>query len=216
MVAYATREDVYKHGLPRGAVIGRARPVASVDAASNRLALEGHGLSTDTAIQFVADDGGSLPTPLSAATVYYARPVSGSDSLFEVAASEGGAAVDLTTAGTLPFSMLVPVGPQLDALLEVYSRWVDGKAIGHEVPFTSPYPAWVTHAVAVRAAAHAARVAGLGGQAERLFEAETMLLRDIDAMAKGVPLRDAAATERRNLAVGRTPSATRRGEELIG
>lgn len=201
MAAYATREDVYQQGLPRGALIGRARAVAAVDATLNRLSVEGHGLATDTPIQFITDDGGVLPSPLSAATVYYARPVDDTESLLEVAASEGGAAVNITTDGTQPFGLIVPLGPQLDTLLETYSRWFDGKCIAHEVPFEAPYPAVATHVVAVRTAAHAARIAGLGAQGDRLFEAETILLRDVDAMVRGVPLRDAAATAPANLSL---------------
>lgn len=199
MVAYATREDVYQQGLPRGALIGRARAVASADPSSNRFTAEGHGLVMDTPVQFVAEDGGALPTGVTTATVYYARPVADSDSLFEVSATEGGAAVDISTTGTQPFGLIVPIGPAMDQLLETYSRWLDGKCIAHEVPFESPFPAVATHIVAVRTAAHAARIAGLGAQGDRLYEAETILLRDVDAMVRGVPLRDEAATAPANL-----------------
>ena len=198
--SYATRDDVYRQGVPRGALVSRGRVVGAVDTSANTLELEGHGLEAGTAVQFRADSGGSLPSPLSASGVYYALPVSGSDSLFRLEASVGGGAIDITSGGASPFMLVVPLGPSLDALLEVYSRWVDSLVIAHTVPFVAPYPAWVRHCVAVRTAAQAARMLGLGSQAEQIFEAERMAIADAMRLAKGPPTRDAAATSPANRA----------------
>lgn len=205
--AYATRDDVYRQGVPRGALVSPARVVSSVDVSANRLEIEGHGCSLDTPIQFQIDDGGAVPAPLTTSAVYYARPVTDSESLLEVAATAGGAAIDLTSSGE-NVRLLVPLGPMLDDLLEVYSRWVDSQLIGHEVPLESPFPKWVTHAVAVRTAAHAARVLGLGSQGDMLFVAEQQVIRDVLSLAKGTPIRDADATTSANMATGTTPTST--------
>lgn len=199
--SYATRDDVYLQGLPRGSLVQRARLVASVDVGADTLELEGHGLSAGTAVQLQVDDGGSLPAPLAVATVYYALPVEDSESLLQLEASVGGGALNLTTTGTDPFGLFVPLGPALDNLLEVYSRWLDSLVIGHEVPFEAPYPAWVTHVVAVRTAAQAARMLGLGSQGDGIYEAERLAIADAMRMAKGPTLRDAAATGPANRAV---------------
>ena len=216
MAVYATDADVYRQGIPSGALLKPARVAASADATGNTITLGAHGLELDDPITFVVDEGGVLPAPLTVATVYYAIPVSGSDSLFQVAATSGGAAVNLTTAGTAVFRVAVPLAPALEALRETYSRWVDGLAIGHAVPFEAPYPAWATHLVAIRTAAQAARMLGLSGdRSARLFEAEQMAIADGLRLAKGPTLRDDAATAGANLAVGRSVSTTTRDEEAL-
>lgn len=214
MVAYARREDVYLRGLPRGSLAARPRVVASVDVASNRLEIEGHGCELDTQVQLRTDGDGELPAPLSPSTVYFARPVSGSDSLLELAATAGGAAIDLTTAGADPIMLLLPIGPLLDALSESYSRWIDSLCPAHAVPFETP-PAWVTQIVATRTAAQAARALGLGAQADGIFTAETQAIADAMRLATGIPLRDAAAGPSLVIASGRTPSSCRLSREPI-
>lgn len=194
MTVYATRDDVYRQGVPRGALVSRGRVVESVDVSANVLELEGHGLEEGTPVQLRAGDGGSLPAPLSPSTVYFASPVADSDSLLALSATAGGSVIDLTSAGAPPFMLTIPLGPMLDDLLEVYSRWLDSLLVAHEVPLTPPVPAWVRHCVAIRTAAHAARVLGLGTQAEQIFEAERMAISDAMRLGKGTPMRDAAAT----------------------
>lgn len=203
-VSYAERADVYRYGVPQGALVKPARVVAFASATTDRLELEGHGFALNTPVQFSKDGDGLLPAPLVSGTVYYAIPVTDSESLFKVAATAGGAAIDLTTGGAAPFKVFAPLGPMLDAMLEVYSRWFDGKATGHLVPFTAPYPAQAKHAVAVRTAAEASRVLGLGAQAAGAFASETLLLADIPGMVRGIPMRDADATAGANLATGRS------------
>lgn len=200
MSAYAKRSDVYQQGFPSGALRSPARPVASVDVATNRFEVEGHGCAENMPVQFAVDQLGVLPAGLSVSTVYYARPVRDSESWLEVATAPGAPAVNITTAGEGSFKLYIPTGPLLDVLTEVYSRWYDGKAIAHEAPLKAPYPITATHAVAVRTAAHAARVLGLAAQGEQLFAAEEMLLRDIPALVRGASLRDPAATAPANLA----------------
>lgn len=205
---YSTRGDVYLAGLPRGSAGQRARAVASVDATANTLEIANHGLDLDTPVQMQVDADTVLPAPLSTSAVYYAKPLEDSDSLLQIAATPGGAAIDLTTAGTGSIRLFVPVGLLLDRLCEYYSRWFDGKAIAHGVPFTAPYPVEATTSVAVRVAAHASRLIGRGAEGEKLYEQETILLRDIDALVLGMRLRnDAVTTPSTNLARGSSPTS---------
>lgn len=210
MVAYATRADVYNYGLPRGSLYLHARAVSSVNVASNALVVEGHGCDTDTTIQFDVDPGGTLAAPLVSGTLYYAKPISGLDGHLQVAATAGGAAIDLTSSGE-NMRLIVPIGPQMDALLDAFSRWVDSMVIGHTVPFESPYPSWVKYVVAVRTAAALARALGLGTSADRILESERDAIADAARLARGVPLRDGAATAEANLAKGATPTTTTTG-----
>lgn len=59
----------------------------------------GHGLEAGTPIVFTPD-GGTLPTGLTAATVYYVLAAGLTATEFSVAATPGGTAVETTAAGT--------------------------------------------------------------------------------------------------------------------
>lgn len=205
-VAYAKRSDVFQ-GFPAGALSAPARPIASVDVATNRIEVQGHACAAGTPVQFQVDRLGVLPAPFAVSTVYFAKPVEPSDSLLEVSATLNGPSVDITTVGVGSFKLFVPIGPLIDVLCLVYSRWFDGKLIGHEVPLTPPFPVEATHIVAVRVRAHAARMLGLGAQGEQFFAAEELVLRDVAALVNGVKLRDRAATGPANLAVAASGSA---------
>jgi hypothetical protein len=107
--------------------------------------------------------------------------------------------------------LVVPIGPQMDALLETFSRWLDTMLPGHTVPLVAPYPRWATYVVAVRTAAALARALGMGASGERIYEAEREAIADAQRLTRGVPLRDATATADSNLARGVTPAAPRTG-----
>lgn len=71
--------------------------LSSADAATDRLTLADHGLVDGQEISFSSTTGG-LPTGLALATPYYVRDSDRNS--FKLAGSVGGAAIDLTTAGT--------------------------------------------------------------------------------------------------------------------
>jgi hypothetical protein len=65
-----------------------------VDLANNRIYCEAHGWSADQKIAF---HGGTAPTGLTAGTTYFVKTVTAGDpDYFDVAATQGGAAIDLT------------------------------------------------------------------------------------------------------------------------
>lgn len=211
MTLYCSREDVYVHGIPRGALVSRGRLVGAVDVSANTLELEGHGLETGAALQLRAGDGGALPAPLTSSAVYYALPVTGSESLLQLSTTEGGSALDLTSAGAAPILLVVSLMPQLDRSIEVYSRWFDAICIDQQVPFEAgSVPMWARHIVAKRVAADMARTLGLGSQAEQIFEAERQAILDGQRLARGGVLRDASAASPTNLARGASPLDTGR------
>ena len=75
-------------------VVGAEQRVIGV--AGNQLEITGHGLAANTPVQIFATSGGSIPTPLSANTVYYVRNIDPDH--IELSASSGpGAAVTLTS-----------------------------------------------------------------------------------------------------------------------
>lgn len=65
-----------------------------------------HGLSDTNRIVVLAVAGESLPTGLSASTIYYV--VSSTTNTFKVSLTSGGSAVDITAVGELFFQKVVP------------------------------------------------------------------------------------------------------------
>jgi len=201
--SYAAREDVFGMGVPRGALIRKARLIASVDIGANALELAGHGLKDDDAIQFTADAGGELPTPLALLTPYFAKLIDvggeNDENRFQVSATLGGSAVDLSDEGTAPFRVAVPLGPTIDRYLAQFSRWADRKCIAHKVPFEEPYPDEIVYIVRLRTTLQVIADLNLGGFAH-LAGRERDAIADFLAFA-ATPLRDERATASTNRAV---------------
>ena len=135
MVAYCTEPDLYAFGLPRGSLTNPAKLV-TVDATANSVTLDVHGFADGDEVTLRADAGGSMPTGLTAGVVYFVRRLS--ESRFELAASSGGAAIDITTTG----SRVVVCAPlNIDAAIDWASRVLDDAMQGSTVvPLTAPVP----------------------------------------------------------------------------
>lgn len=132
MYPFATRRHVYQLGIQAAALRSTGSAVTA-DASTNRLTLRGHGLVSDDLVTFEASAGGALPAPLSASTPYYA--IVDSTDLFRVSATEGGSAVDLTTAGTGLVLVVPDAGARIDAALEAGADEIIAAAIAHKAPF---------------------------------------------------------------------------------
>lgn len=76
-----------------GAVVAKT---FTADPATDVITSTGHGLTNGQAIKVASD--GTLPAPLAAATPYFVRDKT--TDTFKVAATIGGAAIDITTAGS--------------------------------------------------------------------------------------------------------------------
>ncbi|WP_437992208.1 hypothetical protein [Sorangium sp. So ce145] len=95
-------------------IIGAFKKVASVDDAVNNVTVTAHGWSADQPVRFTVV-GGSLPGGLSAGAVVYVRnPLTNT---FEVSATAGGAAIDITSVG----SGTIYVWPVVDAAAALFS-----------------------------------------------------------------------------------------------
>lgn len=197
--SYATRSDLYGVGLSRGSLVNPRRPVAFVDAPNDRMVVDDHGLRTDHPISFYADPDATIPSPLVEGTTYYARPVDAST--FEVAATVGGAKLDLVASETDSFGVIVSIEQDILDEIEFHSRWVDATLASQGAPFAAPYPRWVVGAVAKRAAASIVRRFGLAGYQRVLEEADIVTADVVNMGRKGIPLRDATATQPTALAV---------------
>ena len=207
MTAYATLADLYKYGLPRGALgSNQGRLVASSLAATSTIELSEHGFVVGDQVTTRATDGGTLSAPLVAGTPYYVLPIT--ESTFQLSATPGGSAITLTSDGV---SMAITADLPTDALLERYSRFADGFLPAHAVPLPSPYPVEV---VAVVCELTARKLQILSGMtSETMKDAEVSAMAQLQRYAKGIPVPSVAkGTVAANLAIVRSAC----GEETIG
>lgn len=97
-----------------GDFLGIANDVTNVDASTNTITVANHGWSAAQPVRFSVV-GGTLPGGLTAGAVVYVRnPLTNT---FEVAATAGGAAIDITSAG----SGTIYVWPVVDAAAALFS-----------------------------------------------------------------------------------------------
>jgi hypothetical protein len=196
-MAYATRADVFKYSLARGALAGVSRLAESALASNDTFELADHGYATNDTVTLRAAEGGTLPAPLVAGTTYYVILVT--DGTFKLAASAGGAAINLTTDGV---DVYVSNDLPFDDVLEAYSRFVDGYLPAHLVPFTAPYPRLLTMIVAELAAKKLLAITGVDSAIVEKAEASAIL--QLQRWAAGLPVRDTSATSPANLAITST------------
>lgn len=191
---YATRADVYKYGLARGFIANSARLCASVLAATDVFELDDHGLSLNDEIVMRPESGGNLPAPLVAGVSYFAIPQN--DQTFKVAAVKDGAPIDLTTDGA---SVVIGTPLPYDAVLEFWSRFVDGYLPAHFVPLVAPYPPIIVGIVAKLAAKDLSIIAGQTSQS--MTEEKLDAKAQVERWGESKSIRDARATHAADVAV---------------
>lgn len=204
MTAYATRADVYKHGLPRGALGNPGRISESALAATSKITLSEHGFVTGDAVTFRVTQGGGMAPPLVAGVTYYVLALT--DDTFQVSATPNGSPITLTGDAV---QMIVTGALPFDDVLEFYSRFADGFIPAHVVPLSAPYPITIVGVVAQLAAKKLQILSGVSS--ESMDQAELAAKAQLERWAKTLPVRDATA-QPANLAVHRA----RRHEDRIG
>lgn len=93
---WARIEEVIGKFTPMSAVIPTS--IEAVITASNTIEITGHGLSDTDPVRILPIDDATLPDPLFATNVYYV--VNATADTIKLAATSGGSAIDLTTAGS--------------------------------------------------------------------------------------------------------------------
>lgn len=185
-------------------LVPEGREVASSLASTDVLTLGAHGLSTDDAVTLRATEGGTLSAPLVAGTTYYAVRIN--DDTFKLAASAGGAAINLTTDGV---TMIVTKSLPIDRYLEVFSRWVEDCVPAHLVPFerdeNGAYPILIVKTVCELAGK--VLLNRNGKNSEIVTAGELAAKAQLERWATGRPLRDPGITAAANLAVTSAISA---------
>lgn len=128
---YCSRGDVNER-VP-GGITYEGRLVHAVNVSSDSITLDGHGFEDGIAVTVRAFESGSLPGGLVDGSTYYVKRLT--NAKFQLSATDGGAAIDLTTAGE---SIFVAREPPYDNVIEFVSRWVDSFFDAHVVPFAAP------------------------------------------------------------------------------
>jgi len=190
-VSYATRRDVYLLGLAAQAFVARSRPFDAVDSASATVRLRAHGLATDDVVTFEVASGGTLPTGISAFTVYYAVPVS--SDLFRLSLTAGGSPIASWASAGSGWAIAIDYGPRLDAHLADASATIDEHLTAHEPPIAAPYPpvlVGLTARMAARAAVTSLQIdnAAYRVAVDRLFAREAQDLEILAAWKAGKPI----------------------------
>lgn len=200
MTDYCSPSDIYAYGYPRGSVPNPGRDVDSVNATANTLALDVHGYALNDQVSFRATAGGSLPAPLVEGTTYYAIPVD--DYTFKVAATEDGAAIDLTTAGD-DFVVIDPFENPMNAAIAWASRVIDDMLPAHVVPIEADAIPEIVRMTAAELAA--GKLAARGGtQSKSLTETVDTAVKRLARWGKGVPIRGAVVPPSASLAASAT------------
>lgn len=193
---YCSRADVTAR-LPPGTVVSPAGILASCLASTDVLTYDGHGLETDDEVTVRAASAGTLSAPLVAGTVYYAIRLS--NAAFKLAASAGGAAINITSDGV---EMIVTREPKFDDVIEFVSRWADTFLPAHVVPLTAPIHPLVRGVVAD---VSAKRILNANGQDSAAVTAAELAGKAIlERFAAGMPLRGGTAQTPSNLAITAT------------
>lgn len=200
---YCVRSDLHSFGLPRGTIPNPGRNVLSVDVATNAMALGDHEFATGDPLVFRAEMGGSMPAPLIAGTRYYAIALT--DGAFQVSATQSGAAIDLTTAGS---ELLVSSPLPIDESIAWGAAIIEQALVAHAVPLTAPFPPIVVMTNAELAAAKLGLFSG--GTAKSLTDLMASATARLQEWAKGLPVRgtNTAPGERTNLAASAPASVS--------
>lgn len=193
---YCSRGDVTAR-LPPGAVVSPTGILASCLASSDVLTYDGHGLETDTQVTVRAASAGTLSAPLAEGTTYYAIRLT--NATFKLAATAGGAAINITSNGV---EMFVTREPKFDDVIEFCSRLADTSLPAHLVPLTAPIHPLVRGCVADMVAKRILNGNGQNSEAVKAVDLESKAI--LERFAAGMPLRGGTAQTPTNLAITAT------------
>lgn len=199
-MAYSTPADAVPF-LPSGGLPNPAR-TATGSSSGNWIESDGHGLLEGAEVEVRAETGGSVPGGLAESTTYYAHVLS--PSRFQLAATLGGSAIDLTTAGS-NFVYWSPL-PWAE-----WGEWAD-RVVDSALP-EHVYPLDPVPEVARLASAELVAMRGLQATAGASVDVGARI-RDISARlaswAKSLPVRGLTVQKHRppNLAITSSAGAT--------
>lgn len=87
---------------------GSVKGAATVDAATDLFTDYSHGLTTDDRVLFDTVAGASLPTGISATTIYFVLASGLTTDAFKVSTTSGGSALNVTVSGEVVWQKVIP------------------------------------------------------------------------------------------------------------
>lgn len=209
-MAYCQIADLYAYGLQRGAFSNPGRLAQTANAASNTITLDQHGFSLNDLITLRVEGGGVLPAPLVAGVGYYVIPVG--ESAFSLAATFGGGAIDLTTAGS---RMIVTIPVSRQAAIDWATALIDDLLPAHIVPLSAPINPSVVMTCAELAIGKLMQITGSGSKS--IGDMVDAARKRLERWSAGVPLRGANVPPPANVAASATvPFLDSRGFSKFG
>lgn len=201
MSAYCTISDLYDFGLQRGSFANPARLLSSVDISANTLTLDVHGFALNDPITFRDDtSGGVLPAPIVAGTTFFAVPVD--ENSFSIAATSGGAVINLTAVGSSPTRTLVIAKIPFDSAIQWASDIIENELPAHIVPLVAPFHTLI---VATTAELAVGKLLSRTGSASiSIGDMIDKATKRVERWAKGIPLRGDNVPEPANEAASAT------------
>lgn len=210
MTDYCTPADVYSFGLPRGSVANPGRVAASALSTTNAVTLDLHGFSADDPVTLRSEAGGNLPAPLVEGTTYYVSAPT--DNTFKLAASTGGAVIDLTTDGENV--VVIPKFTLPDAI-RFASEVMTDMMPAHVMPLEAPFPPIVVMTCAELSASKMASM--VGGTSVALAATVDAAQKRLERWGKGVAIRGTNTPPAAGLSASASvPYRDRRGWSRFG
>jgi hypothetical protein len=193
MVWAASRRSLTRLGISAAALVPESRQAKVVDVPTFTISLPGHWFEGGEQVELASAGAGSaLPTGTSAILAYLTKLLpSNSSNLFTITNLDGSP-VTIADAGVGVLTVLIDLGPTVDAILAAESSLVVARAKAHRGPWTSA-PPWA-EAMAVDLAgpriAKLLRVASSTYKIEDLMTFRSQALAQLEKMADGEPMDD--------------------------
>lgn len=197
---YCTLQDVYNLGLDAQAFRSRSLASEGVVPATGTIAVSGNGLAVNAQLSLVVMSSSTLGAPAAApptgsavGTPYYALPVSGSSSLFQIAAAPSGSPITFSDAGAGMWGILIDPTLWLSAAITAASAILDQYATGHAAPINAAiFPLVCAHLAArICAASHSAMNPAFAAALERPTMIGSLLSKLLDIWLHGAPIKGA-------------------------
>ncbi|HSM93376.1 MAG TPA: hypothetical protein VLT47_10870 [Anaeromyxobacteraceae bacterium] len=188
----ASRYDLTRFGVTAAALVPEARTAQVVDVPSCTFALPGHGFGGGEQLELAPAAGGVLPAGTSAIASYLTKLLPSQSSRLFTITNLDGSPVTITDAGSGVLTVLVDMGPTVDAIMAAETSLVVARAKAYRGPWTTP-PAWAPAMVADLAGPRIAKLLRVSSPQYSITDLMTFreqALRQLDSMAKGEPMND--------------------------
>jgi hypothetical protein len=180
----ATRWDLTRFGIPAAALVPESRVATVVDVPSCTLSIPGHGFAGGEQLELVpAGLGSALPTGTSAIAAYLAKLLPSQSSRLFTLTNLDESPVTITDAGAGVLTVLVDLGPTVDAIMAAETSFLIAHAKAYAGPWTTP-PVWAPMIVADLAGPRIAKLLRVASPQYSLEDLMTFRKQALDMCAR--------------------------------